>query len=97
MPFSDKQKEFDRQIDLMQIREFRKSGKNEILKDLYQKYMPLVYGVCLKYLKSRKSAKDATLKIYGNFEAEAKKNEIPNLRNWLYSSTVNYCNIEMQK
>ncbi len=47
MPSTGKQLEFDRQLDLLQIKEFRRTGDMEVLGALYQKYMHLVYGVCL--------------------------------------------------
>ncbi len=38
--------------------EFISSGDPEVLGELYSKYMHLVYGVCLKYLKEREESMD---------------------------------------
>ncbi len=91
MSFSLKQIEFDRQIDLAQIREFRKIQKIEILNELYTKYMHLVYGVALKNSQSRDNAKEIVSKVFDLFKSEVEQKEIDDLRNWLYQTTVSVC------
>ena len=34
------------------------------LSELFQRYMDLIYGVCLKYLEDKELAKDAVLDIF---------------------------------
>ena len=97
MPISKKQVEFDRQLDLMQIREFRKTGNLEILGELYQKYMHLVYGLCLKYLKNKADAQDAVMQIFEKLTIEAVKQEINHFKNWLYVVSKNHCLLELRK
>jgi RNA polymerase sigma-70 factor (ECF subfamily) len=97
MPLSKKQVEFDRQLDLVQIREFRKTGNLEILGGLYQKYMHLVYGLCLKYLKNRADAQDAVMQIFEKLTIEAVKQEINHFKNWLYVVSKNHCLLELRK
>ena len=35
-----------------------------VLGELYQRYMELVYGVCLKYYKEPETAKDSVMLIF---------------------------------
>ena len=43
---------------------FKQSGDNNYLSNLYQRYMDLVFGVCLKYFKDAEKSKDAVMEIY---------------------------------
>jgi len=97
MPSTFKQIEFDRTLDLLQIREFRKTGDLEILGKIYYKYIHLVYGVCLKYLKNRDSAQDAVMQIFEKLTVEAIRQEIGHFRNWLYVVAKNHCLMELRK
>ncbi|MDA3929482.1 MAG: sigma-70 family RNA polymerase sigma factor [Prolixibacteraceae bacterium] len=97
MPSSLKQQEFDRQLDLTQIRQFRNSGDLEILGTLYEKYMHLVYGVGLKYFKNRDQASEIVMQVFEKLTVEAGKQEITNFRSWLYVVAKNQCLMELRK
>jgi len=97
MPSTLKQLEFDRQLDLLQIREFRKTGDMEILGKIYYKYIHLVYGVCLKYLKNRDAAQDAVMQIFEKLTIEAIRQEIGHFKNWLFVVSKNYCLMALRK
>ncbi|HUM67128.1 MAG TPA: sigma-70 family RNA polymerase sigma factor, partial [Chitinophagaceae bacterium] len=55
---------------------YKKDGDLSVLGDLYQRYMDLVYGVCLKYLKEPESAKDAVMQIFEELVLKLKKHEV---------------------
>lgn len=61
------------------------------LTHLYQRYVPLMYGLCLKYLKNQQDAKDAVVFLYEELTVKIKKYEIAIFKNWLYSVTKYYC------
>lgn len=92
-----KQIEFDRQLDLLQIREFKKSGDLEVLAKIFNKYIHLVYGVSLKYLKNREAAQDAVMQIFEKLTVDAIRMDIGHFRNWLFVVTKNYCLMELRK
>jgi RNA polymerase sigma-70 factor (ECF subfamily) len=58
---------------------------------LYERYMPLVYGVCLKYLGEREQAKDEVMNIFTKLVTAAPQQEIGNFKTWLYVVTKNHC------
>src|SRR5690606_5310061 len=58
--------------------------------------MPLVYGVCLKYLKSEEQAKDAVMQIFEQLISKLRVHEVSNFKSWLYSLTRNYCLMELR-
>jgi len=73
------------------IERYRTSGDLEFLGKLYQPYMHLVYGVCMKYLKDREAARDATMQIFEKLVTELLRREIENFRPWLYVLAKNHC------
>lgn len=91
MPLTLKQEQFDKQLDLTQMRQFRKTGDIDLLKQLYTKYIPLVYGIGLKYLHDRLKSKELLRKVFDQLSAEAAKQEISHLKNWLYMAAKSSC------
>lgn len=97
MPSTLKQLEFDKQLDLTLIRQFRKSGDIGLLGQVYSKYLHMVYGVAYKYLKDRTMAQDIVIQLFEKLTIEAVKLEIANFRSWLYVATKNQCLAELRK
>ncbi|RRN76197.1 sigma-70 family RNA polymerase sigma factor, partial [Pseudoxanthomonas sp. SGD-10] len=50
--------------DLQWVLEYKASGDLDALAHLYQAYMPMVYGVALKYFKDENRSKDAVMDIF---------------------------------
>jgi RNA polymerase sigma-70 factor (ECF subfamily) len=88
---SQKQLEFDRQLDITAIREYRRTKNPVIISEIFLKYVLLVYGVCLNCLSKREIAKDAVKRIYLALPAKIQKNDIVNFREWLYGDTIKTC------
>ena len=70
---------------------YKEEGNLIDLGTLYQRYMDLVYGVCLKYLKDNEEAKDSTLSIFEELMSKLKKHEVVNFKGWLYQLAKNHC------
>lgn len=70
---------------------FRESGDNEIFGELYNRYIPLIYGVCLKYLQNADKSQDAVMEIFELLLPKINKYEIKVFRIWLYSVVKNHC------
>jgi RNA polymerase sigma-70 factor (ECF subfamily) len=78
------------------LKKYQSSGDLEVLGNLYARYMHLVYGVCLRYLKNREDAKDAVMHIFEKLIAEAQQHEIRQFKSWLYVLTKNYCLMQIR-
>ncbi len=65
--------------------------------ELFQFYLELVYGVCLKYLKDSNKAEDACMDIYHEFVKKIKEHDVENLKSWLYVLTKNHCLGKLRK
>ncbi len=63
----------------------------DILALLYQRYMELVYGVCLKYLPDEEAAKDAVMNIFEELINKLKHHQVENFRGWLHVVAKNHC------
>jgi RNA polymerase sigma factor (sigma-70 family) len=82
--------------DQVLISQYRKTGSLEVLGELYGRYMHLVYGVCLKYLKDEDESKDAVMQIFEQLISKLKVHEVSNFKSWLYTLARNYCLMELR-
>lgn len=71
--------------------QYRQHGNLELLGQLYEKYMPLVFGLCLKYLKDEEKGKDAVMQIFEQLITKLKVHEVSNFKSWLYTLARNHC------
>ena len=84
------------QSDTELVLTYRQSGDLKVLGELYQRYMDLVYGVCLKYLKDSELAQDAVMQIFEDLVSKLKKHEVENFRGWLHQVAKNYCLMQLR-
>ena len=73
------------------VEQYKSNGHLDILGELYQRYMELVYGVCLKYLKDPEEARDAVINIFEELVIKLTKYEVNTFKSWLYQLSKNYC------
>lgn len=73
------------------VSSYKQSGDTGVLGDLFQRYMDLVYGVCLKYLKVPENAQDSVISIFEELVVKLKKHEVDNFKSWLYTLAKNHC------
>jgi RNA polymerase sigma factor (sigma-70 family) len=75
---------------------YKKSEDLSALGELYQRYMDLVYGVCLKYHKEAETAKDSVMQIFEELVSKLKKHEVENFRGWLHQLAKNHCLMQLR-
>jgi RNA polymerase sigma factor (sigma-70 family) len=75
---------------------FKESGDSNYLSSLYQRYMDLVFGVCLKYFKDAERCKDAVMDIYEELNTKLKLHEVDNFKGWLHVLARNYCLMQLR-
>ena len=78
------------------LKHYQRTGDLEVLGRLYTRYMHLVYGVCLRYLKDRENAKDAVMQIFEKLVEDAHQHEIRQFKSWLYVLTKNFCLMQIR-
>lgn len=75
---------------------YKQSEDLSVLGELYQRYMELVYGVCLKYFKEPEVAKDSVMQIFEELVSKLKKHEVDNFRGWLHQVAKNHCLMQLR-
>lgn len=75
---------------------YKKSNDLHYVSTLYQRYMDLVFGVCLKYFKEPERSKDAVMDIYEELCKKLKQHEVDNFRGWLHVLARNYCLMQLR-
>ncbi|MEI7735136.1 MAG: sigma-70 family RNA polymerase sigma factor [Ferruginibacter sp.] len=75
---------------------FKESGNINHLSVLYQRYMDLVFGVCLKYFKDAERSKDAVMDIFESLNTKLRQHEVENFKGWLHVLARNYCLMQLR-
>jgi RNA polymerase sigma factor (sigma-70 family) len=78
------------------LQHYRETGDMATLSRLYERYMSLVYGVCLKYLKDEEQSKDAVMQIFEELLAKINRYEIKQFKSWLYTLSRNFCLMQLR-
>jgi RNA polymerase sigma-70 factor (ECF subfamily) len=78
------------------VNQFKASGDLNTLAMLYQRYMELLYGVCLKYLKHPEASRDAVMQIFEELVEKLKKHEVDNFKSWVYTLAKNHCLMQLR-
>ena len=73
------------------LKQYIQTANQEYLGHLYSRYIPLVYGLCLKYLQQKEAAEDAVVNIYEELVQKTRNYQIDNFKTWLYSVAKNHC------
>lgn len=69
----------------------KETGDSSHFEQLYERYIPMIYGLCLKYLQNPEKSQDAVMDIYENISPKIGNYEIAIFKNWLYSVVKNHC------
>jgi RNA polymerase sigma factor (sigma-70 family) len=75
---------------------YKEKGDMSVLGELYQRYMDLVYGVCLKYFKEPETAKDSVMQVFEELVIKLRKHEVENFKGWLHQVARNYCLMQLR-
>ncbi len=76
---------------------FQEQGQQEALAQLYNRYVDLVYGLCLNYLNRETEAEDAVMAIFETLLAKVPNQDIAHFRNWLYTYVRNHCLMQLRR
>lgn len=78
------------------VSRYKDTGDLAVLGQLYQRYMELVYGVCLKYFKEPEIAKDGVMHIFEELVTKLRKHEVDNFKGWLHQLAKNHCLMQLR-
>jgi len=84
-------RDYKAETDSELVAQYKRSGDLAVFGELYNRYMSLVFGVCLKYLKDRDDSKDAVMQIFEKLVVSLREHEVLNFKSWLYTTARNHC------
>jgi len=76
---------------------YRQTSNRELIGILYQRYLPLLLGVCRKYMKSSAEAEDRAMEIIEQLFVKLLKHEITYFSSWLHQVARNHCLMYLRK
>lgn len=76
--------------------QYRETGDMQVLGLLFQRYMDMMYGVCLKYLKDPETAKDAVMQLFEELSRKLGHHQVENVKSWLYTLAKNHCLMQLR-
>lgn len=79
------------------VRLYRESGDLKHLATLYDRYLELVYGVCLKYFKNSARAEDAAMAIFEELIDKLQRHDVHHFKPWLHTLVRNHCLMVLRK
>ena len=85
------------QTDETLLMRYRKTGDKALIGVLFNRYVHLVYGLCLKYLKDRPQAEDAVMAVFESLMGKLQNHEVRYFKSWLYMVAKNHCLMELRK
>ena len=92
-----KREKLEKLSDAEIISFYKQEKETEILEVLFDRYIHLVFGVCMKYLKNTEDAKDAGMEIFENLLESLLVHEIENFAPWLHTVIRNHCLMKLRK
>lgn len=84
-------KDHNASSDVELVAQYKVSGDLAVVGTLFNRYMTMVYGVCMKYLKNREESRDATMQIFEKLIVSLREHEITHFKSWLYVTSRNHC------
>lgn len=86
----------DPESDERLVESFRQTGDLTLLGTLFSRYTSMIYGVCLKYLRDRDDAKDATMQLFGKLGDKLRSHDVVSFKSWLYVTAKNECLMQIR-
>ena len=82
--------------DARLLHRYVQTGDLKYLGQLYDRYLPLVYGVCLKYLQDEAASQDAVMQIFEKLTVSLRRAEVQHFKSWLYTVAKNHCLMQLR-
>lgn len=75
---------------------YQATGDLNVLGELYERHMDLVYAVCFNYLRDEEASKDAVMQLFEQLITDLRRHEVQNFRSWLHTVARNYCLMQLR-
>ena len=79
------------------IARYKESQDNSYIGLLYNRYAHLIFGWCLRYLKTQSESEDVLMEIMEQLLQNLHNYQIKDFKNWLFLVTRNHCFARLRK
>lgn len=79
------------------VSDYKATGNLDVLGELYERHIDLVYAVCFKYLRDEAESKDAVMQLFEQLIVDLRRHDVTNFKSWLHSVARNYCLMHLRK
>lgn len=79
------------------ISAYKESEDTHLVGVLFKRYMHLVFGVAMKYLKDSDEAQDITMMVFEKLMTDLKTHQVNQFKPWLYMVSKNQCLMVLRK
>ena len=79
------------------VSRYKDEGDPACLGELYERYMHVVFLVCMKYVKDEMVSEDLTMQIFEKLMTDLRKYEIKTFKYWLHTVVRNHCLIHLDR
>jgi len=79
------------------IKHYREFKNKEVLSEFFNRYMHLVFAVCMKYLKNTELAKDTVMEIFESLDEKLLEFDIQYFKGWIHMVSRNDCLMKLRK
>lgn len=79
------------------VERYRYSYDTAYIGVLFERYTPLLFGVCMKYLENEDRAKDAVMEVFEKVLTDLRRHDVEEFRPWIYTVTKNHCLMGIRK
>lgn len=90
-------KKFEELSDEELLKRYVETADLEYFGQLYDRYLHLIYGLCMKYFKSSEDSKDGTMEIFEHASTAVLSKEVTHFKSWLYVVSKNHCLMQLRK
>jgi RNA polymerase sigma factor (sigma-70 family) len=73
------------------VADFKRTGNQQCIEILFNRYCHLSFAVCMKYLHSEAESKDAVIEIFEKFSKDLLRYDVHDFGHWLHTVTRNHC------
>lgn len=82
---------FDEAPDELLLQRYRATKQQEYLGVLFNRYIHILFGICMKYFKDETRSEDAVLQLYEVVAQKVLAHQIDNFGGWVTTVARNHC------
>lgn len=79
------------------VDQYKSTGDQACVGELYDRYAQMVFLVCMKYLKHPAEAEDVSMQVFEKLIVDLPRYEVRRFKYWLHTVTKNQCLMQLDR